>query len=82
MRTVRSFACEKREAKKFQQQLDETLHLNKKKAIVYMGYMWTTELCDNVILIAVLFYGGHLVLSGDFSTFHISEKSDFDIDST
>ncbi|KAM3721890.1 ABC-type oligopeptide transporter ABCB9 [Dirofilaria immitis] len=64
MRTVRSFACEKREAKKFEQRLDETLHLNKKKAIVYMGYMWTTELCDSVIMIAVLFYGGHLVLSG------------------
>ncbi|MCP9264207.1 Transport-associated protein [Dirofilaria immitis] len=52
MRTVRSFACEKREAKKFEQ------------PIVYMGYMWTTELCDSVIMIAVLFYGGHLVLSG------------------
>ncbi|VIO95856.1 ABC transporter family protein [Brugia malayi] len=64
MRTVRSFACEKREARKFQQHLDETLNLNKKKAIVYMGYMWTTEFCDNAILIAVLFYGGHLVLSG------------------
>lgn len=69
MRTVRSFACEKREAKKFQQHLDETLHLNKKKALAYMGYMWTTEFCDNAILIAVLFYGGHLVLSGDFSVF-------------
>ncbi|VDK73390.1 unnamed protein product [Onchocerca ochengi] len=64
MRTVRSFACEKREAKKFDQHLDKTLHLNKKKSLVYVGYMWTTELCDNVILIAVLFYGGHLVLSG------------------
>uniref|UniRef100_A0A0R3RVW7 ATP-binding cassette sub-family B member 9 n=1 Tax=Elaeophora elaphi TaxID=1147741 RepID=A0A0R3RVW7_9BILA len=64
MRTVRSFACEKREAQKFQQHLDETLNLNKKKALVYMGYMWTTEMCDNAILIAVLFYGGHLVLSG------------------
>ncbi|EJD75434.1 ABC transporter, variant [Loa loa] len=64
MRTVRSFACEKREARKFQQHLDETLHLSRKKAIVYMGYMWTTEFCDNAILIAVLFYGGHLVLSG------------------
>ncbi|CAG9530898.1 unnamed protein product [Cercopithifilaria johnstoni] len=64
MRTVRSFACEKREAKKFQQHLDETLRLNKKKALTYVGYMCTTELCDNAILIAVLFYGGHLVLSG------------------
>ncbi|VDK75519.1 unnamed protein product [Litomosoides sigmodontis] len=64
MRTVRSFACEKREARKFQQHLDETLRLNKKKALAYMGYMWTTELCDNAVLIAVLFYGGHLVLSG------------------
>ncbi|KAL3997420.1 ABC transporter transmembrane region family protein [Acanthocheilonema viteae] len=64
MRTVRSFACEKREAKKFLQHLDEILHLNKKKALAYMGYMWTTELCDNAILIVVLFYGGHLVLSG------------------
>lgn len=64
MRTVRSFACEKREMLKFQQHLDETLQLNKKKAFVYMGYMWTTEFCDNAILVAVLLYGGHLVLSG------------------
>lgn len=64
MRTVRSFACEKREAERFRQQLDETLKVNKKEALAYMGYTWTNEFCDNAILVAVLFYGGHLVLSG------------------
>ncbi|MFH4978932.1 hypothetical protein AB6A40_005641 [Gnathostoma spinigerum] len=64
MRTVRSFACETREAKRFDHYLDETVHINKKKSIAYMGYTWTNEFCDNAILVAVLFYGGHLVLGG------------------
>uniref|UniRef100_A0A183DAU0 ABC transmembrane type-1 domain-containing protein n=1 Tax=Gongylonema pulchrum TaxID=637853 RepID=A0A183DAU0_9BILA len=74
MRTVRSFACEKREAARFRQQLDEALKIYKKKAIAYMGYTWTNEFCDNAILVAVLFYGGHLVLSGTSSGF-LSELS-------
>lgn len=37
--------------------------MKKKKAIAYMGYTWNNEFCDNAILVVVLFYGGHLVMS-------------------
>ncbi|VDM61485.1 unnamed protein product [Angiostrongylus costaricensis] len=33
------------------------------RAIAYMGYTWNNEFCENAILVAVLFYGGHLVMS-------------------
>lgn len=68
MRTVRSFACEHREAARFEQHLDTTLEIGKKRSLIYMGYTWTNELCDNAILVAVLFYGGHLVLRDLMST--------------
>ncbi|CAJ0575506.1 unnamed protein product, partial [Mesorhabditis spiculigera] len=68
MRTVRSFACEDREVKRFKDHIDTTLAVNKKKAWAYLGYSWCNEFCDNAILVAVLFYGGHLVLSGHLST--------------
>ncbi|CAI5441125.1 unnamed protein product [Caenorhabditis angaria] len=63
MRTVRSFACEKREVNRFHNHLDSTLSVNRKRAIAYMGYTWNNEFCDNAILVAVLFYGGHLVMT-------------------
>ncbi|CAJ0593586.1 unnamed protein product [Cylicocyclus nassatus] len=68
MRTVRSFACERREADRFENKLGDTLRMNRKKAIAYMGYSWNTEFCDNAILVAVLFYGGHLVMSNMMTT--------------
>ncbi|XGW21859.1 hypothetical protein V3C99_004653 [Haemonchus contortus] len=68
MRTVRSFACERREADRFEGKLAETLKMNRKKAIAYMGYTWNNEFCDNAILVAVLFYGGHLVMSDMMTT--------------
>ncbi|KAK6010365.1 ABC transporter transmembrane region, partial [Ostertagia ostertagi] len=68
MRTVRSFACERREVDRFEGKLDETLRMNRKKAIAYMGYTWNNEFCDNAILVAVLFYGGHLVMSDMMTT--------------
>ncbi|VDK55168.1 unnamed protein product, partial [Cylicostephanus goldi] len=65
MRTVRSFACERREADRFEHKLGDTLRMNRKKwvrsiiwvwiAIAYMGYSWNTEFCDNAILVAVLY---------------------------
>lgn len=64
MRTVRSFACEKREQKRYEGLLSSTLSVNRKRALAYMGYTWNNEFCDNAILIAVLSYGGHLVLTG------------------
>ncbi|KAJ1351825.1 hypothetical protein KIN20_007976 [Parelaphostrongylus tenuis] len=68
MRTVRSFACEQREVKRYEEKLEDTLKMNKKKAVAYMGYTWNNEFCDNAILVAVLFYGGHLVMSDKMTT--------------
>uniref|UniRef100_A0A7E4VW94 ATP-binding cassette sub-family B member 9 n=1 Tax=Panagrellus redivivus TaxID=6233 RepID=A0A7E4VW94_PANRE len=63
IRTVRSFACETNECERFNENLDKTLHINKKKSVAYMGYTWMNEFCDNAILVGILFYGGHLVLT-------------------
>ena len=35
---------------------------NSSRAVTYMSYTWTNELCENAILVGVLFYGGSLVL--------------------
>ncbi|CAJ0602230.1 unnamed protein product [Cylicocyclus nassatus] len=61
MRIVRSSACERREADRFENKLGDMLRMN--RAIAYMGYSKNTEFCDNAILVAVLFYGGHPVMS-------------------
>ncbi|WKY10296.1 hypothetical protein Q1695_002555 [Nippostrongylus brasiliensis] len=68
IRTVRSFACERREASRFEGKLDETLKMDRKKALAHAGFAFNYELCDNVILVSVLFYGGHLVLSDMMTT--------------
>jgi ATP-binding cassette subfamily B (MDR/TAP) protein 9 len=64
MRTVRSFACEEIEGDRFYDKLTYTLNITKKKAFAYVGYLWVSELFQTVINVAVLWYGGHLVLSG------------------
>uniref|UniRef100_A0AC35UD14 ATP-binding cassette sub-family B member 9 n=1 Tax=Rhabditophanes sp. KR3021 TaxID=114890 RepID=A0AC35UD14_9BILA len=63
MRTIRSFAAEKGEADKFEEYLGKTLDVRKKESLAYMAYTWLNEFCDNAILVTVLFYGGHLVIS-------------------
>ena len=63
IRTVRSFACEMKECQRFDDKLDYTLSINRKKSVAYMGYTWMNEFCDSAILVAILFYGGHLVIS-------------------
>ena len=64
MRTVRSFACENVEGDRFYEKLTETLDVTKKKAIAYIGFLWVSELFQTFIIVAVLWYGGHLVLQG------------------
>ncbi|GMT24067.1 hypothetical protein PFISCL1PPCAC_15364, partial [Pristionchus fissidentatus] len=68
MRTVRSFACENREARRFESMLDDTLTIGWKRAIGYVGSNWTNEFSNNAILVAVLAYGGHLVISNRLSS--------------
>uniref|UniRef100_A0A0N5AY89 ABC-type antigen peptide transporter n=1 Tax=Syphacia muris TaxID=451379 RepID=A0A0N5AY89_9BILA len=64
IRTVKSFACEKFESLRFLHYLDITLSIGCKKAIAYVGFVWTSELMQMGILIAVLWYGGHLLIKG------------------
>ncbi|KAI6190946.1 ATP-binding cassette sub-family B member 9 [Aphelenchoides bicaudatus] len=63
MRTVRSFACEDVEQKRFYGKLTYTLLVTRQKAVAYIFFLWTSELFQAVINIAVLWYGGHLVLT-------------------
>ncbi|KAI1727003.1 ABC transporter domain-containing protein [Ditylenchus destructor] len=67
MRTVRSFACERKECSRFEANLHNTLSFYKKKSLAYMGFTWVNEMANNVILIAVLCYGGYLVLTNRIS---------------
>uniref|UniRef100_A0A915CN03 ABC transmembrane type-1 domain-containing protein n=1 Tax=Ditylenchus dipsaci TaxID=166011 RepID=A0A915CN03_9BILA len=62
MRTVRSFACEEVEADRFYNKLSDTLAVTKRR-LAYVGYLWVSELFQTLINIAVLWYGGHLVLT-------------------
>ncbi|CAI4221697.1 unnamed protein product [Auanema sp. JU1783] len=62
MRTVRSFACENVEGDRFYSKLTDTLSVTKQKAIAYIGFLWVSELFQALIVVAVLWYGGHLVL--------------------
>ncbi|VDL79622.1 unnamed protein product [Nippostrongylus brasiliensis] len=64
MRTVRSFACENVEGDRFYVKLTKTLNVTKTKAIAYIGFLWVSELFQTFIIVAVLWYGGHLVLTG------------------
>uniref|UniRef100_A0A915AK02 Uncharacterized protein n=1 Tax=Parascaris univalens TaxID=6257 RepID=A0A915AK02_PARUN len=64
MRTVRSFACESRESDRFEKSLDDVVKISKKKSISFIGFTWVNAGCDRIIEVAVLCYGGHLVLSG------------------
>ncbi|KAF8369219.1 haf-4 [Pristionchus pacificus] len=64
MRTVRSFACERVEGDRFYEKLTVTLAVTRTKAIAYVGFIWVSEVFQTFIIVAVLWYGGHLVLSG------------------
>ncbi|KAF8366443.1 haf-9 [Pristionchus pacificus] len=62
IRTVKSFACENYESKRFLGFLDETMAVATKKSIAHVGFVWTSEILQMGILTVVLWYGGHLVI--------------------
>ncbi|MEQ2201267.1 hypothetical protein XENOCAPTIV_010004 [Xenoophorus captivus] len=64
MRTVRSFANESGEANSYYAKLLVMFELNKKQAVAYACYMWSKLALE----VAVLYYGGHLVLTGQLSS--------------
>ncbi|CAI4225841.1 unnamed protein product [Auanema sp. JU1783] len=68
IRTVKSFACERFEARRFLEHLNETLRIATKRCMVVTGLIWTNELLQMAILTVVLAYGGHLVIQDKVSS--------------
>ncbi|XP_069491387.1 antigen peptide transporter 1-like isoform X1 [Ambystoma mexicanum] len=67
MKTVRSFANEDGEAKRYAEKLHETYQLNKMEAATYAGVMWTNSFSGLALKVGILYYGGCLVTSGAVS---------------
>uniref|UniRef100_A0A667Z3U6 ABC-type oligopeptide transporter ABCB9 n=2 Tax=Myripristis murdjan TaxID=586833 RepID=A0A667Z3U6_9TELE len=67
MRTVRSFANEEREADSYYARLIVIFQLNKKQALAYACYMWSSCISELALQVAILYYGGHLVVTGQMS---------------
>ncbi|KAI4894315.1 hypothetical protein NFI96_023094 [Prochilodus magdalenae] len=90
MRTVRSFANEEQEADSYYHRLHEVFKLNKKQAVAYACFMWSScvgiahtklipkswrglksscmsTLSELALQVAILFYGGHLAVTGQIS---------------
>lgn len=68
MRTVRSFANESGEAESYHEKLLLMFKLNKKQALAYAAYMWSSCFSEVALEVAVLYYGGHLVVSGQITS--------------
>lgn len=68
MRTVRSFANESGEAESYYEKLLLMFKLNKTQALAYAAYMWSTCFSEVALEVAVLYYGGHLVVSGQITS--------------
>uniref|UniRef100_A0A8C7D054 ABC-type oligopeptide transporter ABCB9 n=1 Tax=Oncorhynchus kisutch TaxID=8019 RepID=A0A8C7D054_ONCKI len=67
MKTVRSFANEEQEADSYYGRLQVMFQLNKKQALAYALYMWSSCISELVLEVAILFYGGHLVITEQMS---------------
>ncbi|KAM7050415.1 ABC-type oligopeptide transporter ABCB9 isoform 1-T3 [Molossus nigricans] len=67
MKTVRSFANEEAEAEVYAQKLQQVYKLNRKQAAAHMYYTWSSGLTLVVVQVSVLYYGGHLVISGQMT---------------
>ncbi|XP_013870166.1 ABC-type oligopeptide transporter ABCB9 [Austrofundulus limnaeus] len=68
MKTVRSFANESGEADSYYTKLLVMFQLNKKQALAYACYMWSSCMSELALEVAILYYGGHLVLTGQMSS--------------
>lgn len=67
MRTVRSFANEDQEGDSYYSRLQEMFVLNKKQAVAYACFMWSSYISELALQVAVLYYGGHLVVTNQMS---------------
>uniref|UniRef100_A0A671W6W4 ABC-type oligopeptide transporter ABCB9 n=1 Tax=Sparus aurata TaxID=8175 RepID=A0A671W6W4_SPAAU len=68
MRTVRSFANEGGEADSYYAKLLVMYQLNKKQALAYACYMWSSCISELALEVAILYYGGHLVITNQMSS--------------
>uniref|UniRef100_A0A8C5VK08 ABC-type oligopeptide transporter ABCB9 n=1 Tax=Microcebus murinus TaxID=30608 RepID=A0A8C5VK08_MICMU len=68
MKTVRSFANEEAEAEVYLQKLQQVYKLNRKEAAAYMYYVWGSGLTLLAVQVSILYYGGHLVISGQMTS--------------
>ncbi|XP_061096251.1 antigen peptide transporter 1 [Conger conger] len=68
MKTVRSFANEDGETRRYQQRLEETYSLNKQEAAAYAASTWTNSLSSLALKVSILYYGGRLVTGGAVSS--------------
>lgn len=67
MKTVRSFANEDGEYKRYENKQESIYKLRIKESFLYGGYRWCTEILSLALDVVVLLYGGHLVLEGELS---------------
>uniref|UniRef100_A0A5F8G7Y3 ABC-type oligopeptide transporter ABCB9 n=1 Tax=Monodelphis domestica TaxID=13616 RepID=A0A5F8G7Y3_MONDO len=68
MKTVRSFANEDEEAEVYARKLQQVYKLNRKEAMAYTYYVWGSGLTLLVVQVSILYYGGHLVISGQMTS--------------
>ncbi|XP_007936322.1 ABC-type oligopeptide transporter ABCB9 [Orycteropus afer afer] len=68
MKTVRSFANEEEEAEVYSQKLQQVYKLNRREAAAYTYYVWGSGLTLLVVQVSILYYGGHLVISGQMTS--------------
>ncbi|XP_067395735.1 ABC-type oligopeptide transporter ABCB9 isoform X1 [Emydura macquarii macquarii] len=68
MKTVRSFASEDMEANVYWEKLQQVYKLNKKEALAYTYYVWSSGLTLLLVQVSILYYGGHLVISGQMTS--------------
>ncbi|KAB1255170.1 ATP-binding cassette sub-family B member 9 [Camelus dromedarius] len=68
MKTVRSFANEEEEAEVYSRKLQQVYKLNRKEAAAYTCYVWGSGITLLVVQVSILYYGGHLVISGQMTS--------------
>ncbi|XP_023576434.1 ATP-binding cassette sub-family B member 9 [Octodon degus] len=68
MKTVRSFANEEEEAEVYGRKLQQVYRLNRKEAAAYTSYVWGSGLTLLLVQVSILYYGGHLVISGQMTS--------------
>ncbi|XP_043924853.1 ABC-type oligopeptide transporter ABCB9 [Protopterus annectens] len=68
MKTVRSFANESEEAELYSEKLKHMYQLNKKQALAFSCFVWCSKIAQLALGVIILFYGGHLIMSGHMSS--------------